>query len=99
MSDKITASHILRMTSDRSAEDALKEINDIQASLEGGAEFADMAREHSECPSGRSGGDLGAFGRGAMVPEFDKVAFDLKIDEVSEVVETDFGYHLIQRTA
>ena len=99
MSDKITASHILRTTSERAAEDALNEINEIKAELDGGADFADLARRHSECPSGRSGGDLGAFGRGAMVAEFDKAAFDLKVDEISDVVETNFGYHLIQRTA
>ena len=72
---------------------------DIKAAIDGGADFADQAREHSECPSSRSGGDLGDFGRGMMVAPFEEVAFDLDVDEVSGPVETDFGYHLILRTA
>jgi len=76
-----------------------KEVEDIKAAIDGGADFADQAREHSECPSGSSGGDLGDFGRGMMVAPFEEVAFDLDVDEVSGPVETDFGYHLILRTA
>ncbi len=99
MPDEVRASHILRSTNGRSKEDALKEINDIKAEIEQGSDFADLAREHSDCPSGRRGGDLGEFGRGAMVPEFEEAAFSLEVDEVSDAVETDFGYHLILRTA
>ena len=99
MPDSIRASHILRNVDDRSKEDALKEVEDIKAAIDGGADFADQAREHSECPSGSSGGDLGDFGRGMMVAPFEEVAFDLDVDEVSGPVETDFGYHLILRTA
>ena len=99
MPDSIRASHILRNVDGRSKEDALKEVEDIKAAIDGGADFADQAREHSECPSGSSGGDLGDFGRGMMVPPFEEVAFDLDVYEVSGPVETDFGYHLILRTA
>ena len=99
MTDSIRASHILRNSQDRSKEDALKEIEDIKAAIDGGAEFADQAREHSDCPSGRSGGDLGDFGRGMMVAPFEEAAFALDVDQVSGPVETDFGYHLILRTA
>ena len=99
MPDSIRASHILRNVDGRSKEDALKEVEDIKAAIDGGADFADQAREHSECPSGSSGGDLGDFGRGMMVAPFEHVAFDLDVDEVSSPVETDFGYHLILRTA
>jgi len=99
MPDSIRASHILRNVGGRSKEDALKEVEDIKAAIDGGADFADQAREHSECPSGSSGGDLGDFGRGMMVAPFEEVAFDLDVDEVSGPVETDFGYHLILRTA
>ena len=99
MPDSIRASHILRNVDGRSKEDALKEGEDIKAAIDGGADFADQAREHSECPSGSSGGDLGDFGRGMMVAPFEEVAFDLDVDEVSGPVETDFGYHLILRTA
>jgi len=99
MPDNIRASHILRNVDGRSKEDALREVEDIKAAIEDGADFADQAREHSECPSSRSGGDLGDFGRGMMVPPFEEAAFDLDVDEVSGPVETDFGYHLILRTA
>ena len=99
MPDSIRASHILRNTEARSKEDALQEIEDIKAAIDGGAEFADQAKEHSECPSGAGGGDLGDFGRGMMVAPFEEAAFALDVDEVSGPVETDFGYHLILRTA
>ena len=99
MSDSIEASHILRPTDDATLEEATKEIEAIIAQLDDGEDFADMAREHSSCPSSRSGGDLGSFGPGQMVPEFDAAAFALDVDEVSGPVVTDFGVHLIKRTA
>ena len=98
MSDTVRASHILVSSNGRDSDAALAAINDIKAQIDGGASFADLAREHSECPSGSSGGDLGPFGRGAMVAEFDKVAFELEVGSVSDAVETQFGYHLIHRT-
>ncbi len=99
MTDSIRASHILRNTDGRSIEDALKEIEDIKAAIDGGADFSEQAREHSDCPSRRSGGDLGSFGRGQMVAPFEDAAFALGIDELSSPVKTEFGYHLILRTA
>jgi len=99
MSDEIQASHILVATDGKSKEDALAEITEIKEKIDGGEAFGDLAKAHSDCPSGRSGGDLGSFGRGMMVPEFEEAAFALEKDGISDVVETGFGYHLIQRTA
>jgi len=105
MSDQIRASHILINHADApqantqlSAEDAMKQIETLKSDIEGGTSFDQVAGEHSDCPSARQGGDLGSFGRGAMVPEFDQAAFDLEIGAISEVVETVFGYHIIYRT-
>ena len=105
MSDQITASHILighdeasSGSSSLSREDALAQIETIKSEIEGGASFADQAIEHSDCPSSSKGGDLGSFGPGAMVPEFDSAAFELEVGAISDVVETDFGFHLINRT-
>ena len=70
---------------------------DLKQQIDQGADFADLARTHSSCPSGKGGGSLGTFSQGDMVPEFDAVIFsDLPIGEVSDPVKTDFGYHLIQ---
>jgi parvulin-like peptidyl-prolyl isomerase len=62
-----------------------------------GADFAALAQEHSDCPTGPRGGDLGSFPRGQMHPAFENAAFDLDVNEVSGVVETPFGFHVIQR--
>ena len=99
MTDTVEAAHILRSTDQVSEEEATKEIESIFAEIENGADFTDMAREHSSCPSGENGGDLGKFGRGMMVPEFEKAAFALDVGEVSSPIVTDFGVHLIKRTA
>lgn len=103
--DKVRASHILlmyagsaRSTASRSQDDALTQIKALKAQLDDGGDFAVLAKQNSDCPSGRSGGDLGAFGRGQMVPAFEQTAFGLQVGETSDVVETEFGYHLIQRT-
>lgn len=70
---------------------------DLKRQIEAGASFADLAKQHSSCPSGKSGGDLGQFGKGDMVPEFDAVVFgDLPVGQVSEPVKTQFGYHLLE---
>ena len=83
------ASHIL-VSSEAEALDLKQQVAD-------GTAFADLAKEHSSCPSGKDGGSLGQFQQGAMVPEFDAVIFsDLPIGEVSEPVKTQFGYHLIE---
>lgn len=84
----VLASHILVPTQEK-AEEILEEIKN-------GLSFADAAGKYSSCPSNESGGSLGEFGPGRMVPEFDKAAFSLKVDEISEPVKTQFGYHLIK---
>ena len=71
----------------------------LKADIAAGTNFADAAREHSTCPSGKSGGDLGEFSPGMMVPEFDQVVFSAAIGEVQGPVKTQFGYHLIEVTA
>ncbi|MGB0843975.1 MAG: peptidylprolyl isomerase [Alphaproteobacteria bacterium] len=103
---QVQASHILlmyagsmRSSNPRSKDDAITLINDLKTQVAGGADFADLAKAHSDCPSGQSGGDLGVFGRGMMVPAFEDSAFSMEVGQTSDVVETDFGYHLIQRTA
>lgn len=63
-----------------------------------GANFAQLARQKSQCPSGRNGGDLDYFERGQMVPPFEKAAFNLPVGQISQPVQTDFGWHLIQVT-
>ena len=75
-----------------------KQCQDLKTQIEQGASFADMAKKHSQCPSGKQGGDLGEFGPGAMVPEFDKVVFSAPIGEVQGPVKTQFGYHLLEVT-
>jgi peptidyl-prolyl cis-trans isomerase C len=106
MADTVRASHILlmyagseRSTATRSREDAQRQIGELKTQIDSGSDFAEMARNHSDCPSGKSGGDLGSFGRGQMVPEFERTAFALPVGSTSDVVETPFGYHLIRRTA
>jgi peptidyl-prolyl cis-trans isomerase C len=72
----------------------------LKTQIEGGVDFADCAREHSLCPSGRSaGGNLGSFGPGQMVKEFDQVVFTGEIGKVLGPVQTQFGYHLIEITS
>ena len=71
----------------------------LKAEIEGGADFADVARQHSSCPSGQRGGDLGTFGRGQMVPEFDQVVFSGDLNTVHGPVKTQFGYHLLEVTS
>ncbi|MCK4871753.1 MAG: peptidylprolyl isomerase [Phycisphaerales bacterium] len=82
------ASHILVSTE--------QEALDLKKQIEEGAEFGDLAQQHSQCPSKDRGGSLGEFGQGDMVPEFDAVIFgDLPLGDVSDPVKTQFGYHLI----
>ena len=86
---RAVASHILVSTEAQAL--------DLKEQIANGASFADLAKEHSSCPSGTSGGSLGEFGQGDMVPEFDAVIFgDMPIGEVSDPVKTKFGFHLIE---
>jgi len=73
-----------------------KKAEELLVQLRQGADFEQLAREHSDCPSSAQGGDLGAFGRGAMVPRFEEAAFALEPGEISGIVETRFGYHIIK---
>ena len=73
-----------------------EECEKLKADIEKGADFAKVAKAHSQCPSGKSGGDLGEFERGQMVPEFDTVVFTADIGKVHGPVRTQFGYHLIE---
>ena len=105
MSNQVRASHILlmyagseRSTATRSKDEALTQIKAIQTEIAGGGDFAALAQQHSDCPSGKSGGDLGPFGRGQMVKAFEETTFALEVGALSDVVETPFGYHLIKRT-
>ncbi len=70
----------------------------LKTQIENGADFADLAREHSTCPSGKQGGDLGTFGPGQMVPEFDRVVFNQEVGKVHGPVKTQFGFHLLEIT-
>jgi peptidyl-prolyl cis-trans isomerase C len=72
--------------------------NDIKAQIAAGADFAEMARQHSTCPSGQRGGDLGEFSPGQMVKEFNDVCFNDEVGVVHGPVQTQFGYHLIEVT-
>lgn len=73
-----------------------EEAEKLKQQLASGKKFADLARKHSLCPSGKKGGDLGEFGRGQMVPEFDKVVFGKPTLEVHGPIRTKFGWHLIK---
>lgn len=85
------ARHILVPTQDQC--EALKK------QIEEGADFAEVAKKHSQCPSGQRGGDLGEFGPGQMVEEFDEVVFSGEIGKTLGPVKTQFGYHLIEITS
>lgn len=90
MSKTAEARHILTKTED--------ECKKIKEEIAKGADFADMAKKHSLCPSGKKGGALGSFTPGQMVREFDTVVFSKEIGVVHGPVKTQFGYHLIEIT-
>lgn len=98
--ESVHASHILIGVADgASAEEkqaARRKAEDILARIKSGADFAELAKAESSCPSAEQGGDLGSFGRGQMVQPFEDVAFSLDAGALSEVVETQFGFHIIQ---
>ena len=72
---------------------------ELKQKIESGDDFAVVAREHSLCPSGAEGGDLGSFRPGEMVPEFDKAVFSSDLNTVLGPVKTQFGYHLLEVTS
>lgn len=98
--EMVRASHILIRCTPDATDEVKKEkrtqIDSVRALVKGGEKFADVAKKFSEDPgSAANGGDLGFFGRGQMVPEFDTAAFSLKTNEVSDVITTQFGYHVL----
>ncbi|MGL4912999.1 MAG: peptidylprolyl isomerase [Romboutsia sp.] len=105
--DEVRASHILISTLDKDnkplsetkKKEAKKKAEDMLVRAKGEEEFAALAKENSDDPgSGSQGGDLGFFGKGKMVPEFEEAAFSLKVNEISDIVESQFGYHIIKVT-
>ena len=85
---RATARHILVSTQ--------QECEDLKKQIESGTDFAELAKKHSQCPSGQRGGDLGEFSQGQMVKEFDQVIFNDEIGKVHGPVQTQFGFHLIE---
>lgn len=88
---RATARHILV--------DTQEQCEDLKSQIEGGTDFAELAKAHSNCPSGQQGGDLGEFTQGQMVPEFDKVVFNEEVGKVHGPVQTQFGFHLVEITS
>ena len=88
---KASARHILVNTQE--------ECENLKTKIKNGEDFAEIARQHSQCPSGQKGGTLGEFSPGQMVKEFDDVVFSAKVGETHGPVQTQFGYHLIQITS
>ncbi len=88
---KASARHILVPTKEA--------CDDLKTQIEGGADFATVARTHSQCPSGKQGGNLGEFSPGQMVKEFDEVVFRDEMGKVHGPIKTQFGYHLIEITS
>lgn len=88
---QVTASHILVETQEQ-AESLLPQIKTFE-------DFQTLAKQHSKCPSGYQGGNLGPFGPGMMVAPFEQAAFGLPVGGLSHPVQTQFGYHIILRTA
>ncbi len=84
---RVRASHLLVGSEE--------EVKKLREEIEAGADFADVAKRVSKCPSGKEGGDLGYFTRGQMVPEFDQAAFTLPVGQLSDPIQTQFGWHLL----
>lgn len=102
MPERTRASHILISADQKATPEEKKKAKEKAAAVRkrvaGGEDFAAVAKSDSNCPSASKGGDLGYFGKGQMVPEFEKAAAALKLGELSDVVETPFGYHIIKVT-
>ncbi|AZG35684.1 MAG: peptidylprolyl isomerase [Shewanella psychromarinicola] len=86
-----TARHLLVSTQDQ--------CESLKQQIEAGADFAEIAKANSSCPSGAQGGDLGSFGPGMMVKEFDEVVFSAPLNTVQGPVKTQFGFHLLEVTS
>lgn len=104
--EKTHAAHILLMYKGsasaseeitRTKEEAYQDIQKILERVKAGEDFAELAKEYSNCPSGKNGGDLGEFSKGDMVKPFEDAAFKLKKGKISGIVETRYGYHIIKR--
>lgn len=99
LTEQVRARHILiapESDDDAARKAAREKIVAVQEALHKGADFALLAKERSEGPSAAQGGDLGFFGRGQLVPPFEEAAFALQPGEISDIVETRFGFHLIR---
>ena len=104
--EQVRASHILikpdvsdpNTDPNQASADAKAKLQGLLEQIKDGADFAELAKSHSECPSAVRGGDLDFFKRGTMAPPFEKAAFEMAIDQVSDIVETTFGYHIIKVT-
>jgi len=102
--ETVTASHILispdttdpNVDPNQARAEAETQIKDLLSRVKAGADFAELARDYSSCPSASKGGSLGSFSRGQMVPPFEQAAFALEAGQISDVVETRFGYHIIK---
>jgi peptidyl-prolyl cis-trans isomerase C len=98
--EEVKAQHILLKVEQGATEEqkteARKKLTGLKKQIDAGADFGELAKANSQCPSAPNGGDLGYFSKGRMVPEFENAAFALKPNEVSGIVETQFGYHLIK---
>ncbi len=88
---KASARHILV--------DSEQQCLSLKEQIEQGVDFADLAKQFSSCPSGKEGGELGEFGPGMMVKEFDEVVFSADLNSVQGPVKTQFGYHLLEVTS
>lgn len=100
--EQVAARHIIMtiqgITDEAELAEKRSRLEEIRTRIEAGEDFGEMAREYSEGPSAPEGGRLGTFGRGQMVPEFENAAFALEVGELSGIVETQFGYHILQVT-
>lgn len=100
--ERASAQHILIKPASDADEDrvtAESRVEELRDQIQNGANFATLAEAHSECPSGKqAGGSLGWFSPGMMVPEFDNAVFSMEVGELSEVIETQFGFHIIYKT-
>ena len=95
---QVRASHILFKTADKDEEEVQRQAEEVLAQVKSGGDFAALAKKHSEDTSAEQGGDLGFFGRGEMVPEFEQAAFSLNVGDTSGLVKSAYGFHIIKVT-